>query len=96
MHQNGLGVQHNVDEASRWYIIGSEQAAQYKKRQEYAITAHWYRKAADQGFEFAHFQVGVWIQSGRGVGRNLPEAPEHLTVAAKDLPAEMRARNEAE
>ena len=46
-----------------------------------ALAVEWYRKAADQGYAGAEFNLGVSYAKGQGVPQNFPEALRWLRKA---------------
>lgn len=50
--------------------------------QDYTEAAKWYRKAADQGFAQAQFNLGLMYANGKGVTRDDTEAAMWYAKAA--------------
>jgi TPR repeat protein len=48
----------------------------------YKIAAHWYRRAAEQGYPNAQNNLGVAFNDGRGVAQSYDEAVKWLRLAA--------------
>ena len=46
------------------------------------MAATWYRKAADQGYVFAQFNLGLMYANGQGVAKNQKEAVAWYRKAA--------------
>ena len=51
--------------------------------QDYAESAKWYRKAADQGYIDAICMLGACYYEGRGVEKNMTEGIELMRKAAE-------------
>jgi len=51
--------------------------------QDYAESARWYRKAAEQGYADAQYCLGFMYTNGYGVPKNLVEAYKWCTIAAE-------------
>ena len=49
----------------------------------YAKAVRWYRRAAEQGYAAAQYDLAVMYASGRGVPRNSKEAGRWILRAAK-------------
>jgi cell division septation protein DedD len=49
---------------------------------DYAIAAKWYRKAAEQSYGVAQYNLGVLYAEGKGVPQDNDEAVKWLTLAA--------------
>src|SRR5438874_2540794 len=49
---------------------------------DYAEMARWFRKAADQGYSVAQYEVGVMYEEGQGVPRDLDQARAWMQKAA--------------
>jgi hypothetical protein len=47
-----------------------------------AQAAHWYRRAADQGFAPAQFNLGIMHENAEGVPRDLAQAARYYRAAA--------------
>ncbi len=56
--------------------------AAYEKG-EYKTAVKWYRKAAEQGFSSAQFNLGLMYDNGQGVPRNNKEAVKWYRKAAE-------------
>jgi hypothetical protein len=50
--------------------------------QDYAEAAKWYRKAADQGYDVAQYNLGIMYDEGRGVPQDYAEAVKWYRKAA--------------
>ena len=50
--------------------------------QDYVEAAKWYRKAADQGYAPAQFNLGVMYDNGEGVAQDYTEAAKWYRKAA--------------
>ena len=87
MYENGMGVNKNLQEATRWYkesAKGGLAESQYKVglmygrgegvAQDKSEATFWYRKAADQGHKEAQFTMGYRYEFGKGVQQNYKEA----------------------
>jgi TPR repeat protein len=51
-------------------------------KQDYAVAAEWYRKAANQGLDVAQFKLGWMYESGHGVPQDYAEAGSWYRKAA--------------
>ena len=58
----------------------------------YSEAVKWYRKAAEQGDTFAHYNLGVCYDNGQGVNKDYTEAVKWYRKAAEQgfLPAKER------
>ena len=57
-------------------------------RQDYAQAVKWYRKAAEQGFAEAQYNLGVRYDQGQGVPQDYAEAVKWYRKAAEQGDAE--------
>ena len=51
--------------------------------QDYAEAVKWYRLAAEQGYAFAQFNLGVKYEKGQGVPQDYAEAVNWFRIAAE-------------
>ena len=50
---------------------------------DYKMAAEWYRKAAEQGYSEAQYNLGMCYEAGRGVEQDDKEAVEWYRKAAE-------------
>jgi TPR repeat protein len=50
--------------------------------QDYKQAVEWYRKAAEQGYEPAQFNLGLMYENGRGVTQDFVQAHKWVNLAA--------------
>ena len=62
--------------------------------QDYEAAAAWYRKAADQAFADAQFNLGVLYYNGQGVRQDFVSAHLWFQLAAQFYPASASARRD--
>jgi TPR repeat protein len=65
-------------EAEGWFAKGYS----YFESENYTEAVEWYRKAADQGFAPAQFNLGYCYAHGQGVPQDFSEAPKWYRKAA--------------
>ena len=95
MHQSGLGVPKDYDEAVTWYRKAADQGdalgqtnlgLMYEEGrgvpQDYQQAVAWYRKAADQNLAEAQTSLGFMYEEGRGVPQDYQQAVAWYRKAA--------------
>jgi TPR repeat protein len=108
MHENGFGVDKNLQQAIAWYLKAAEQGnsdAQYNLGAmyehgvgipvDYVQAVRWYRPAAEQGDIDALNNLGVLYQNGQGVKQDkiLALALFNVSVAYEPNKDSQAARN---
>ncbi len=99
LYRQGHGTSIHMGEAYRHFLLAAEAghgAAQQEvglaylegqagfSRRKLPEAIEWLRKAAEQGYLEAHFELGSLNRRGEGMPRDLEQAIEHFTVAAEE------------
>ena len=56
---------------------------EYDKQKDYASAVYWYRKAAEQGYAYAQYNLGDFFYTGNGVTKDYDEAVKWWRKAAE-------------
>ena len=56
---------------------------EYYEQNDYASAVYWYRKAAEQGYAKAQFNLGICYETGSGVTKDITEAVKWYRKAAE-------------
>jgi TPR repeat protein len=96
IHDKGLGVPVDYDEAVKWYLKAAAQGAAYAQNnlgvmyamgqgvpQDYQEAFKWYKKAAEQGDAIAQNNLGALYEEGHGVAQDYQEALVWYQKAAR-------------
>jgi TPR repeat protein len=62
---------------------------------DYASAAIWWRKAAEQGDEYAQYRLGILYDNGQGVPQDYAEAYFWYSIASAKVPNYSRSRDDA-
>jgi|GEM_PF-3372028 len=94
-YERGLGVAQDRERAKVWYRRAAEQGharaahslavliAGEERDEADGAAAGWFRRAAEGGLAESQFVLAVLYESGRGVGRSLPEAYKWYSLAVR-------------
>ena len=71
------------DAQSQWALGNAFEIGFLNVAKNYVEAAKWYRKAAEQGFVMAQYDLGVCYRDGRGVTKDPAEAAQWFRKAAE-------------
>ncbi|QOZ25742.1 DUF3857 domain-containing protein [Bradyrhizobium sp. CCBAU 51753] len=95
MYESGRGVERNLGEALRWFLMAAEQDDSYSQSQvgvlyesgqgiahDEKLAAEWYAKAANHNNTDSMARLATMYRDGRGVARDYEQAVRWYTKAA--------------
>lgn len=92
IYETGDGVAVDNNQAQRWYLKAASlgnleaqrsMARRFYEKEKYAQAFDWFKKAALQNDAHSVFMIGVLLQEGRGVPKNLKKGFDFILKAAR-------------